>query len=86
MRPVFDASAKSKDGVSLNQCLETGPNLIELIPSMLLRFREKKIGVISDIEKAFLQISVTPKDRNVLRFLWWNNNNIAVYRHELYLE
>ncbi|KAF2891074.1 hypothetical protein ILUMI_15099 [Ignelater luminosus] len=51
LRPVFDASAKSKNGVSLNHCLETGPNLIELIPSVLLRFREKEIGVISDIEK-----------------------------------
>ncbi|KAF2896980.1 hypothetical protein ILUMI_09196 [Ignelater luminosus] len=62
LRPVFDASAKSKNGVSLNQCLETGPNLIELISSVLLRFREKKIGVISDIEKAVLQISITSRD------------------------
>ncbi|KAF2892030.1 hypothetical protein ILUMI_14143 [Ignelater luminosus] len=82
LRPVFDASEKSKNGVSLNQRLETGPNLIELIPSILLRFREKQIGVISDIEKAFLQISITSRDHNVLRFLWWNKNNIIeVYRH-----
>ncbi|KAF2895559.1 hypothetical protein ILUMI_10613, partial [Ignelater luminosus] len=70
LRPVFDASAKSKNGVSLNQCLETGPNLIELIPLILVRFREKEIRVISDIEKAFLQISITPRDRTALRFLW----------------
>ncbi|KAF2891210.1 hypothetical protein ILUMI_14963, partial [Ignelater luminosus] len=82
LRPVFDASAKFKNGVSLNQRLETGPNLIRLIPSILLRFREKEIGVISNIEKAFLQISITPRDRNVLRFLWWNKNNIIeIYRH-----
>lgn len=35
IRPVFDASAKSKYSPSLNQCLETGPNLIELIPALL---------------------------------------------------
>ncbi|KAF2886826.1 hypothetical protein ILUMI_19347 [Ignelater luminosus] len=82
LRPVFDASAKSKNGVFLNQCLETDPNLIELIPSILLRFREKEIAVISDIEIAFLQISITPRDRNVLRFLWWNENNIIeIYRY-----
>ncbi|KAF2889813.1 hypothetical protein ILUMI_16360, partial [Ignelater luminosus] len=83
MGPLSSSStSKSKNGVSLNQCLETGPNLIELIPSILLRFREKEIGVISDIEKAFLQISITPRDRNVLRFLWWNKNNIIeIYRH-----
>lgn len=70
IRPVFDASAKSKLKHALNECLETGPNLIELIPSLLTRFKEKKIGVTADIRKAFLQISVVPEDRDSLRFLW----------------
>ena len=39
VRPVFDASAKEKGSPSLNCCLERGANLIELIPSILLRFR-----------------------------------------------
>lgn len=69
MKPVCDASAAVKCDVSLNQSLEPEPNLIELIPIMLLRFREKIIGVISDIKKAFLQISISPKDRDVLRLL-----------------
>ncbi|XP_015118162.1 uncharacterized protein LOC107041872 [Diachasma alloeum] len=69
IRPVFDASARDKQHPSLNQCLETGPNLIELIPSLILRFREKRVGVIADIRKAFLQISVASKERNVVRFL-----------------
>ncbi|XP_011687756.1 PREDICTED: uncharacterized protein LOC105449964 [Wasmannia auropunctata] len=38
IRPVFDASAKMGDSPSLNQCLEAGPNLIELIPTLLHRF------------------------------------------------
>lgn len=63
IRPVFDASAREKDKPSLNQCLEKGLNLIEHIPAVLLRFRENKIGVISDIKKAFLQISVCEADR-----------------------
>jgi len=71
IRPVFNASAKMKDSSSLNQCLETGPNLLELIPAMLHRFRERKIGVSADIAKAFLQISISQSDRDVLRFLWW---------------
>ena len=70
LRPVFDASERRKDVPSLNQCLEVGPHLIELIPTMLLRFRERRIGVISDVKRAFLQISVTPKDRDVLMLLW----------------
>ncbi|GFY28737.1 integrase catalytic domain-containing protein [Trichonephila clavipes] len=56
IRPVFDASARTKGSPSLNDCLEKGPNFIEVIPTILNRFRKYKIGVISDIEKAFLQI------------------------------
>ncbi|GFU45188.1 uncharacterized protein TNCV_4236201 [Trichonephila clavipes] len=56
IRPVFDASARTKGSPSLNDCLEKGPNFIEVIPTILNRLRKYKIGVISDIEKAFLQI------------------------------
>ncbi|GFS63442.1 integrase catalytic domain-containing protein [Trichonephila clavipes] len=54
IRPVFDASARTKGSPSLNDCLEKGPNFIEVIPTILNRFRKYKIGVISDIEKSFL--------------------------------
>ena len=68
IRPIYDASAapkpkdEKKKSPSLNDCLEKGPNLIELITSILLRFREGKIGVVSDIKKAFLQISLNSSD------------------------
>ncbi|XP_055928617.1 uncharacterized protein LOC129959750 [Argiope bruennichi] len=39
IRPVFDGSAKSKGSPSLNDCLVTDPNLAELIPSLINRFR-----------------------------------------------
>lgn len=75
IRPVFDASAVGKNGSSLNHCLETGPNLIEQIPNILLRFRQHKIGLVSDIRRAFLQIGISSEDRDVLRFLWWKKNH-----------
>ncbi|XP_070513050.1 uncharacterized protein [Cardiocondyla obscurior] len=43
IRPVFDASAHSAGEPSLNQCLEKGPNLIELIPIVLNKFREREL-------------------------------------------
>jgi len=52
MRPVFDASAREVGSPSLSNCLEEGPNLIELIPAVLLRFRERRVGVSADIKKA----------------------------------
>lgn len=82
IRPVFDASAKERSKPSLNQCLEKGLNLIEEIPNILLRFRANKIGVISDIKKAFLQISLNDADRNYLRFLWvCPDGSERIFRH-----
>ncbi|GBM17181.1 hypothetical protein AVEN_47586-1 [Araneus ventricosus] len=68
VRPVFDASARKKSTPSLNQYLNCGPNLVEFIPSLLRRLSECKYGVSSDIEKAFLQISVQKSDGDYLRF------------------
>ncbi|UYV63687.1 hypothetical protein LAZ67_2005306 [Cordylochernes scorpioides] len=83
IRPVFDASCKDKGNLSLNDCLASGPNVFEQIPAILLKFREKAIGVIAKIRKAFLQFEVKEEDRDHLRFLWWKNNHeIQVFRHK----
>jgi hypothetical protein len=85
VRPVFDASCKYGRNPSLNDCLEKGPNLLEQIPSILLRFREKRIGVISDVRKAFLMIEIKEEERDFLRFLWWEDSTCKVnkiYRHK----
>ncbi|GIZ05042.1 reverse transcriptase [Caerostris extrusa] len=75
VRPVFDASFKQPGYSSLNECLSAGPSLSEQISPLLLRFRTKAIGVITDIKQAFLQLSVRPEDSNFLRFLWWNTED-----------
>ncbi|KAH7673235.1 Pao retrotransposon peptidase family protein, partial [Aphelenchoides avenae] len=89
LRIVFDGSARSKPGArSLNDCLLTGPSLLESLIGILLRSRIAPLLVIGDIEKAFLQISIRPQDRNVTRFLWLKDpskkpspDNIVVYRY-----
>ena len=40
---------------------------------ILLKFRSYTIGIVADIEKAFRQIVIDPKDRNMLRFLWFDD-------------
>ncbi|CAG7729007.1 unnamed protein product, partial [Allacma fusca] len=83
VRPVFDASCKLGKKLSLNDCLAKGPNQLELIPDILLRFRLRAVGIIADIRKALLMIAVYPGDRDVLRFLWWERDmtTIKVFRH-----
>ena len=72
LRVVFDASAGE---VSLNQCLETGPCLLNSLLNILLHFRVHQFAFCADIQHAFLCIQVAEKDRNYLWFLWfWNND------------
>ena len=80
VRPVFDASAPGYNGVSLNDCLETGPSLIPNLAEMLIRFRRWKVALTADITKAFLQIKVRREDRDVHRFLWEQNGTVRVMR------
>ena len=71
VRIVMDASAKiTADTPSLNECLYTGPSLTRDIIDILIRFRWYRIGIVSDIEKAFHMIHVDEKHRDALRFLW----------------
>jgi len=63
---VFDGSAKADPKYfSLNDCLEKGPNLTPLIFDVLLKFRQHKVGITGDIEKAFRQILIKSEDRNM---------------------
>ena len=83
VRLVYDASAKY-GGTSLNQNLLTGPDLNHELRGVLQRFREEKIAIIGDIESMFNNFKVSPKDRDLLRFFWFKDNqpdnDIVQYR------
>ena len=71
LRVVYDGSATTDTrNYSLNDCLLTGPNLIPQIFDLLVRFRQNPVGMVADIEKAFLMIGINEEDRDMLRFLW----------------
>ena len=69
VRIVFDASAKAnEDSPSLNECLETGPPMQNLLWEVLVRNRVKPIALAADIKQAFLQVRIRPEHRDALRF------------------
>ena len=70
LRIVYDCSAKTRGNPSLNDCLYSGPNLINDLTSILLRFRFGKFAALSDIKKAFLNVRLNHEDRDCTRFLW----------------
>ena len=84
MRIVYDCSTKQNPQVpSLDDCLEVGPPLQPTIFDILLRNRMKPFCITGDIKKAFLQIKISPQDRDALRLLWYDNlkgRNFVQYR------
>ena len=79
VRIVYNESAKTKkENLSLNELLYRGPNMLPDLCGLLMRFRLPKVAIIADIEKAFLQVGIQIKDRDVLRFFWVRDPNRPV--------
>ena len=74
IRVVFDSSAEFQ-GVSLNKELLPGPDLMNSLVGVLIRFRQDNIAVMCDIEQMFHTFHVDPKHQNFLRFLWFKDND-----------
>ena len=81
LRVVFDCSAKYK-GSSLNEHLLPGPDMINSLTGVLIRFRQHHTALMCDIEKMFHQFHVSENDRDYLRFLWWKNGDLSTPPHE----
>lgn len=86
LRVVYDGSAKLKpDDVSINDCLDQGPNYIPKLFDVLVKFRSHHVALTADIEKAFLMVGISESDRDMLRFLWFDepenlNSKISCFR------
>jgi len=69
VRPVFDASAKNQDGISLNSEILQTPALHPPLTGILLRFRKNKIALTGDVSKMFLRMKLLPDHEKYQRFL-----------------
>ena len=74
IRLVFDSSA-IYEGVSFNSVLLPGPDLVNSLVGVLMRFRRDQVAIMADIEQMFYSFSVQESHRNFLRFLWYEENN-----------
>ncbi|XP_076650259.1 uncharacterized protein LOC143357625 [Halictus rubicundus] len=74
LRVVFDGSAKTNTGISLNDALMTGPTVQDDLVSHILRFRLHNYVLTGDIEKMYRQFLIRKEDRKFQRILWTNSN------------
>nr|XP_033494102.1 uncharacterized protein LOC117264333 [Epinephelus lanceolatus] len=81
LRVVFDCSAKYK-GASLNDHLLSGPDMINNLTGVLIRFKQQHIALMCDIEKMLHQFHVCEADRDYLRFLWWKDGDLSAEPQE----
>ncbi|XP_055941878.1 uncharacterized protein LOC129971925 [Argiope bruennichi] len=74
LRVVFNASAPSTSGQSLNDLLLAGA-VKENIFEIMTRFRTYKYAFTADIKKMYRQILIDESQRNLLKILWKDNMN-----------
>ena len=74
-RVVFDCSARTEEKC-LNDQLLHGPDLMNNLVGVLLRFRQYPFVVVGDIKGMFSQVLVAEDDRDALRFLWSKDHDL----------
>ena len=70
IQAVFNASAESSSGVSLNDLLLVGPTVHSPLIDVLLRFRSHRVALTTDVSKMYHAIRLAPKDCDLHRFVW----------------
>ncbi|XP_062714171.1 uncharacterized protein LOC134290954 [Aedes albopictus] len=82
VRVVFDGSARTDSGYSLNDALLKGPVIQDELLSLLLRFRKHEVALVGDIEKMYRQVQVHEEDISLQRifFRFSADEPIKVYQ------
>lgn len=70
VRVVFDSSAKSSSGYSLNEILAVWPTIQPELFTILVPFRLPCFDFTADIEKIYRQVMMSGKDKRFQLILW----------------
>ena len=79
VRIVFDCAAKY-EGISLNSLCHQGPDLVNKLLHVLLRFRQYRYAVTADVESMYHQVRIPVSDRDCFRFLWFQDGDDVTCR------
>ncbi|GFV36226.1 integrase catalytic domain-containing protein [Trichonephila clavipes] len=83
LRVVFDESAKTTSGFSLNSILLNGGIIQQDLFSIVSRLRKHKYAFSADIKKMYRQILVDPNQRDLQRIMWKTSADAPVKTYKL---
>ncbi|XP_039315534.1 uncharacterized protein LOC120360046 [Solenopsis invicta] len=83
VRVVFDASASTTSGKSLNDIQMTGPVIQNDLFSIIIRFRKHAFIVSSDVTKMYRQVLIEEQQRPLQRILWRENSEDPIKTFQL---
>ena len=83
IRAVFDGSAITLTGISLNNSLLVGPTLHPTLVRILLKFRSYPVALTADISKMYRAVELAKEARDVHRFLWRPDKNQPVQDYRM---
>ena len=67
---VFNASAKSSSGTSLNDQLLVRPTVYSPLVDVLLRFRRHKLALTTDVSRMYRAVLLPESQHDLHRFVW----------------
>ena len=71
VRIVFNSSSVYQ-GHKLNDYWKKGPDLLNNLFGVVLRFREKEVAISGDISKMYHRVLIPERDQHVHRYVWRN--------------
>lgn len=83
LRTVFDCSAVTSTGKSLNDIQHIGPTVQDDLLTILIRFRQYKFVVTSDIEKMYRQVYVNNRHRCLQQIFWRSDTSQPIKQYKL---
>ena len=70
LRIVFDASASTTSGTSLNDHLLVGPTVHPSLIDVLLKFRRYKVALTTDVSRMYRAVRLPDYQKDLHRFVW----------------
>ncbi|XP_037959149.1 uncharacterized protein LOC119688548 [Teleopsis dalmanni] len=83
LRVVFDASAKTSNGKSLNDIMMVGPRLQRDIFEIIAKWRKWQFVLAADVEKMYRQIKISKKVQEYQHVLWMEEPSHPIKEYKL---